>query len=147
MLYLTELFTFLFAYAIARHDVPAVDNFTYYGSTTKHQSMFHGSGFLTKLFYLANITTIVYLTKGILPSVYVLLCSALIIWVVFDPVIAITRTVYTPPKKPWYYLSEKSNFIDRSLIKAFGNKAGLYKFWFCVVLLLAINVFQWLSKK
>ena len=116
--------TIVFAYACGRHDVPAIDNFTFYGSNAKHQSQFHFYNGLLKTCYVICVAAAFFPFWG--KSLLLFVIDAAIIWGLFDPVVAIFRTVYTA-KKPWYYLSEKSNITDRTLLKLFGPKAGIYK--------------------
>jgi hypothetical protein len=142
LIILSQICTAFYVFFLGRHDVPAVDNFTFYGSDPKHQSMFHGSGFISKAFYLIHLwITLYFLTNNLKLSSLLVGCSAILIWAIFDPVIAIFRTVYTPPRKPWYYLSSKSNVIDEALVKLLGARAGLYKFWFCLIDLAVLNYF------
>ena len=130
MIYVIQILSFLFAFACAVHDCPAIDNFTFYGSDEKQQKRFHLFNGLLKSCFVGAV----FICGGWMTATL----SALIIYMVFDPVVAIFRTVFTPPKKPWYYLSTKG--IDGFLVKALGQKAGLYKAAFCLVLIIALNI-------
>lgn len=131
MIYILQILALVFAYACARHDVPAVDNFTFYGSNKKHQSAFHRYNWILKACYVTAVWLLHSWELGVM--------SFVIIWGLFDPVVAICRTVYTPPKKPWYYLST-GNFTDRTLLKVFGSKAGIYKAVLCLAVIITLNI-------
>jgi hypothetical protein len=142
MIIYIEIFSLLFAYSCGRHDVPPVDNFTQYGSNKKHQSAFHGWGFILKMCYVLAISFLVYwFTKDWKQSTIVFTNSTLIIGAVFDPVIAICRTVYTPPKKPWYYLTDQGPFLDRFLLHVLGKKAGIWKFLISIAIVIILTIF------
>lgn len=136
-----EIISLVFAYAMARHDVPAVDNFTQYGSNKKHQSAFHGWGLVSKTCYVLAMSYAAYwFTKDLKQATILFTINTLIIWAVFDPVIAIYRSVFTPPKKPWYYLTDQGPFIDRFLLHVLGKKAGVWKFFISVAIVILLNI-------
>lgn len=146
-LLIIEAITFLFAYACGRHDVPAVDSFTIHGSTGKLQAIFHNFNFILKLCYTVAVAlSVAYpIANGNwwrFGAVFLLI--GLIIWAVFDPIVAIYRNVFTPPKKKWWYLSAgdgtNGHFIDRTLLGWFGEKAGIYKLLICVLVVVFLNV-------
>lgn len=152
------LLALFFAYCTGRHDVSAVDNFTYHGSNVKHQAQFHKFNWLLKACFVLAISFNILFDTSDWNYVYTgewkhALCTgisnAMIIFAVFDPVVAIWRTIYTPPKKPWYYLSPgtpdkdgkiKGHHIDRALLNAFGPKAGIYKFIGALIIAAAANI-------
>jgi hypothetical protein len=110
-------------FCAGRHDAPAVDNFTFFGNTPKQNTQFHRFNWLMKLGFISYATWVQGPCSGL-----IFLCT---IWGLFDPVVALFRTVYTV-KKPWYYLSAKSNATDRVLLRLFGEKAGVWKAAFCL---------------
>lgn len=137
MIWAVHILSISFAYFCARHDVPAVDNFTDYGSTPKHQRIFHGANWKLKFCFCVTMGLMPYLSGYSFASSFLLFIVAwLDVWAVFDPVIARTRK----SKKVWYYLSE-GNATDRILLRAFGKYAGIYKAALCIVINLIIIIY------
>lgn len=132
-----QLLIGLVAYALGRHDVPAVDNFTFYGSTPKHQTDFHRFNWVAKGALVASLSLLASAVSWQI-ALWLAAANTALIWGLFDPVVAIFRTVFTPPKKPWYYLST-GNRTDRKLLQLLGPKAGIYKALICLAILLIAN--------
>lgn len=131
-----QVLAFVMGYACGRHDVPAVDNFTRYGSNEKHQKVFHGFNLLLKGCYVAAALVTTHWV--------VALCCALAISSLFDPTIAIYREKDPNNVKPWYYLSKTSNWFDRKLVGWFGDKAGKWKLFICILFIIVLNLLLWL---
>lgn len=138
MIWTIHILSLLFGYYTARHDIPAVDNFTDFGSTPKHQRQFHGANWKLKFLFCVPMFLMAYFAnEGLLNAFLFFIAAGLDIWVVFDPVIARGRK----NKMVWYYLS-KGNQVDRLLISIFGVKAGIYKTIICIILNVLIYFFK-----
>jgi hypothetical protein len=123
---IVQVVTILFAIACGQHDVPAVNNFTSYGSSKNEQAKFHRWGFVAKACYIV----VILLLHG-----WVL---ALICWVVsyilFDPIVALFRR----ERKDWWYISD--NQIDGFLKRILGKKVGMWKFLIGLAFVIFMNV-------
>lgn len=134
-LIIIQIISLLFAFATGRHDVPAVDNFTRFGSNKKHQSEFHGFNWILKICFVVSVSIAVLPVFGYRDAALLFLSNSFIIWAVFDPVVNYFRR----EQKKWYYLS-KGNYTDRNLMKLFGeNRAGKIKFIICLLVIAACN--------
>lgn len=130
MIWTVHILSLLFALFCARHDVPAINNFEFYGSTPSEQGLFHGANWKLKFVFCLLVGSIPFLHgAGLINSFLYFTVAALNIWTVFDPIVARTRA----RKKVWYYLS-KGNQTDRILLSLFGSKAGIYKTLICIAI-------------
>jgi len=133
----------LYAYYSGRHDVPAVNSFTKYGSNPSEQSKFHSANWKMKL--------IVCIALACAPDASVSLrewhfwgafvVAGVTVWIVFDAVVARQRQ----NKQVWYYLST-GNQVDRILLHIFGPRAGIYKTFICVAVVITAVVL-WFAVK
>lgn len=134
-----HIVSILFAYFDGRHDVPAINNFNRYGSNEKDQSAFHGSNWKLKLILCLSLALPPLFWDFSVLSVcrcgITFLVSGINIWMIFDPVVALFRD----SKQPWWYLSN-GNKTDRVLKKSFGEHAGKWKLFICIVVSILLTV-------
>lgn len=133
MIIAIQILSLSFGLFCGLHDVPAVNNFTYYGSTPKEQRKFHGANWKLKLCFALMCALVAYPNRW--DMVIFFLLSGLEIWIVFDPVVARFRRTKQNP----FYLST-GNQVDRILLRVFGENAGVWKFLICVTSVIVLNI-------
>jgi hypothetical protein len=140
MIIVIQVLAFLYAFRIGVHDAVAVNGFTRCGSNPKEQSQFHSSNWQQKAIVCAGLSLPFY--PHYLSMAIAFIMCGLIVWIVFDPVVA----RYRMNKQAWYYLTT-GNLTDRFLLKVFGKYAGAYKFILVTALVIILNILLLYSNK
>lgn len=141
MIIAVHILALLFGLFNGRHDVPAVDHFTDEGSNPKEQALFHGSNWKMKTVFCLGVSfapffLLPFSFELALDQALAFIAAGLDVWIVFDPVVALTRK----NRQPFFYLSD-GNKTDRTLKKIFGDHAGAYKLIIAIGLSTAITFF------
>jgi hypothetical protein len=100
MIYLIQAITIIFAYALAKHDAPAVSHFENWSATPKEIAVFHRYNVWIKGCYCFVIFSIVFWLDTVVNGINAGLVSAGWIYLLFDPILNISRT----QKRKWDYL-------------------------------------------
>lgn len=115
-----QLTTILFAIFCAKHDAPAVSRFEYSGVSKEEMAAFHRWNLGIKGAYCFAVSLAHWydwqemLFSGV--------SAALWIWLLFDPVLNISRK----PRRPWDYLGMNDR-DGRTWNRLFGRAAGKVK--------------------
>lgn len=121
---------------LAKHDAPAVNQFEHYGTSNKQMAVFHRYNSLAKFFYCLAVSLLPaeWPNTDLLDMLFRGVLSALWIWLVFDPVLNISRS----PKRKLFYLGMNDS-DGRFWNGTFGKYAGQWKFAVLFFLIVIIN--------
>lgn len=129
-IYITQALSILFAFALAKHDGPAVLNFEDKGVDPLQMARFHRYNNWTKFAFCLSSAATGF--PSIVDIGFAGLLSFLWIWLVFDPALNKARG------KSWDYIG--TNDADgRKWVKWFPNRPGEMKFVILLTLILGVN--------
>lgn len=140
MIYLIQAISILFAITLAKHDGPAVSQFEDRGfkdeqTKNKWMAVFHRYNNFGKFLWCVGMALIPAWHKEWVDAGFAGLLAFLWIYLIFDPVLNISRT----PKRDLYYLGQNDS-DGRRWIKWFGQKnAGKAKAILLSMLVAAAN--------
>jgi hypothetical protein len=136
MIYIVQLFVVLVARYLGRHDGPACDQFSEYGTNDSQQKLFHGTNWKAKA-VISMIALVPFISMKWPVLLMLMICYTFIMWSVFNVSLNLVRHI---PERPWDYISTGSNLTDRTLRHWFGEKAGRYLVFISLVLVIVLNI-------
>lgn len=136
--YIIQVLVFLIAIYLGRHDAPACDNFSFYGTIARQQKLFHSTNWKVKFLIILSTSLPFALQQQWLIGVLYGFCGMCIMWPTFNIALNLTRMV--PSKRPWYYISLTSNKTDVWLKRVFGVYAGKYLTYLCALYVVLFNL-------
>jgi hypothetical protein len=139
MIYLVQLLWIAAAYWLGRHDAPACDQFSNFGSSTEQQKLFHRTNWKAK----AVLAVLGILACAPMPWLAILMLGILAVAIMW-PVFNISLNLARRPKRAWHYLSTGSNHTDQVAIWLWGQTGGKGIVKACALIVIILNILLFL---